>query len=90
VVFPHAECKFFLTASQEERVRRRYEELQPRDPGVTAREVAEEIARRDARDEGRAVAPLKPAPEAVIVDTTGRGPEEVLADLLAQVRTRLG
>jgi cytidylate kinase len=90
VVFPDAECKFFLTASQEERVRRRYEELKPRDPGVTAREVAEEIARRDARDEGRAVAPLKPAPEAVIVDTTGRGPEEVLADLLAQVRTRLG
>ena len=71
VIFPDARFKVFLTASAEERARRRYKQL--KDKGVSANlaSLLHEIAARDERDAGRAVAPLKPAADAVILDSTG-------------------
>ena len=88
VVFPDAPLKIFLTASTEERARRRYLQLRDRDPTVTLEGLAREIAARDHRDTTRAVAPLVPAPDAVVLDTTGLGIPEVVARVLEQVRIR--
>jgi cytidylate kinase len=84
VVFPDAEAKIFLTATDEERARRRAVEI-----GADAAEVLREMRERDARDSGRAVAPLKPAPDAVHVDTSGLGLDEVVDRLAEIVRKRL-
>lgn len=78
VVFPDADVKVFLTASLEERARRRWADLRARGEQVSLADVREEIARRDARDQGRAHSPLRPAPGAVVVDTTGVAVEEVV------------
>ena len=69
-VFPDAECKFFLTASPEERARRRQRELEEKGNRVSLQELIEQQTLRDHRDETRACSPLKPAPNAVIIDTT--------------------
>ncbi len=71
VVLPDARVKIFLTASPEERARRRFEELIEKGERVTLEEVLRDMKQRDAQDEGRAVAPLRPAPDAIRVDTTG-------------------
>jgi cytidylate kinase len=90
VVFPAADAKFFLTASVGERARRRTEELakkgQAADPATIEREVVE----RDERDAGRDVAPMKPADDGVIVDSTGKTLEQVVAEIEAEVRRRVG
>ncbi len=70
VVFPDADVKIFLTASAEERARRRRDELVSRGEPCDLGAVLEEIRQRDARDTGRAVAPLRQAEDAVVVDTT--------------------
>jgi CMP/dCMP kinase len=70
VVFPDAELKIYLTASAEERARRRYKQLNEKGMGVTFPQLIEDIAERDRRDEQRAIAPLKPATDAIILDTT--------------------
>ena len=70
VIFPHAEVKIFVTASPEVRARRRMAELQARGAKVNAAEVLADIQRRDRRDETRAISPLKPAPDAHLLDTT--------------------
>lgn len=70
VVLTDAEAKIFLTASPEERARRRYRELQARGENPTLESVLRTIRERDARDSGRAVAPLRPAPDAVVIDCT--------------------
>ena len=70
VIFPHAEVKIFVTASPEVRARRRMAELQARGAKVNAAEVLADIQRRDRRDETRAISPLKPAPDAHMLDTT--------------------
>ena len=70
VIFPHAEVKIFVTASPEVRARRRMAELQARGAKVNAAEVLADIQRRDRRDETRAISPLKPAPDAHVLDTT--------------------
>ncbi|GGY52148.1 cytidylate kinase [Parvularcula lutaonensis] len=79
VIFPDATVKFFITASPEERARRRYEELRVQDPSVTYESTLEELRRRDERDQSRAEAPLKPAADAEIIDTSKLTPDEVLA-----------
>jgi len=71
VVFPDADAKFFLTASPEERARRRHAELLSRGESVAIEEVLAEQTRRDRDDSSRAIAPLRAAPDAVQVDTTG-------------------
>lgn len=86
VVFPDAEAKIFLTASVDERARRRTEELAQRGHHSSLAEVRAEIEERDQRDSQRAVAPLKPAPDAAIVDTTGRPIEEVVREIVGLVR----
>ena len=70
VVFPDAELKIYLTASVEERARRRYKQLNEKGMGVNLPQLLEDIAERDRRDEQRAIAPLKPATDAIILDTT--------------------
>jgi CMP/dCMP kinase len=81
VVFPDAQLKIFLTASAEERARRRYLQLKDQDPSMTLERLSREIAARDHRDMNRPVAPLVPAADAVILDTTGLS----IADVVAQV-----
>ncbi|MGH6875003.1 MAG: (d)CMP kinase [Aestuariivirgaceae bacterium] len=70
IVCPDAEVKFFVTASAEERARRRWCELQARGLGGVLEEILEEIVRRDERDRTRPVAPLRAAPDAHLLDTT--------------------
>jgi cytidylate kinase len=70
VVCPLAEVKLFVTATPEERARRRHLELVARDEPADFTAILEDICRRDERDTSRAVAPLRPAPDAVVIDTT--------------------
>lgn len=86
VVLPDAEKKFFLTASVEERARRRFVETVRDGYQSTLADQLNEIVRRDMFDTQRQVAPLIPAPDAVVIDTTKRNPDEVVALILAQVQ----
>lgn len=90
VIFPDATCKVFLTASAEERARRRHNQLKGKGVSVTFDGLLREILARDARDAQRTVAPLKPADDAVLIDTTGLSIEEVVERVLALVPTRGG
>lgn len=88
VVFPDALVKIFLTASAEERARRRYNQLKDKGLGVTMRSLLDEIAERDERDRNRAASPLVPAEDAVELDTSELSIDEVVDRLwqLCQVR----
>lgn len=86
-VFPHADCKIFLTATPEERARRRYEELRAKGESVTLQEVLESQNQRDAGDAKRSVGPLAKADDAVEVYTDGMSQEEVLNHLEWIVRS---
>ena len=77
VIAPDAEVKIFLTASLEERARRRWLELQQKGISVSYEEVLQEVKERDERDRTRAIAPLKKAPDAIEIDTTQMTPKEV-------------
>jgi cytidylate kinase len=79
VVCPDAEVKFYLDASLEERARRRQGELRARGVEVDAAAAREDIAARDRQDSGRALAPLRKAPGAIEIDSTGLGIEQVVA-----------
>lgn len=83
VVLPDAEVKVFLTASPAERVRRRQEELAARGIQVQTEQLAREIAERDVRDASRDVAPMRPALDAVVLDSDTLNVEEVMARILA-------
>lgn len=89
-VFPTAPLKIFLTASAEVRAQRRYNQLKEKGLDANLRSLFVEIAERDDRDRNRAVSPLRPADDAVVIDTSTFGIEEVLAAVLAECRTRLG
>lgn len=78
VIFPDATVKLFITASVEERARRRYEELRLQDSNLTLDTVEGDLRRRDERDQSREEAPLTPATEAELIDTSKLNPEEVL------------
>ena len=86
VIFPDAAHKVFLTASAAERAKRRYKQLKEKGLSVTLSGLQREIEARDARDASRAVAPLKPAADAVLVDTTGMPIADVVAKVFAVVR----
>lgn len=86
VVFPDAECKFFLTASPGERALRRQRELAGQGQDIPLEEILQQQTERDDRDLNRAVAPLKPAPDAEIVDTSRMPLAEVLDHLERRVR----
>jgi len=87
VVFPHAQVKFFLTADPEQRAQRRYQELLERGQVVAWQEVRDEMRARDQRDESRKEAPLFPAADAVVVDTTGVSPDLVLQSMLDHIKS---
>jgi len=80
-IFPEADLKIYLTASPEERARRRYEELKEKGFNVTFEEVLKEVIERDKKDESRKFAPLKVPEGAVVIDTTGKSLEEVLSNI---------
>jgi CMP/dCMP kinase len=90
VVFPAAEAKFFLTASAEERARRRTAELRAAGRAADEKTVLAEMVERDQRDSTRAAAPLRKADDAIEVDTSGMGPVEVVEAMLAMVHQRGG
>ena len=82
VIFPDAGTKVFLTASADERAERRYKQLKDKGVSVTLDGLLREILARDARDANRAVAPLRPAEDAVRIDTTGLPIVDVVARVL--------
>lgn len=88
VVFPDAPLKIFLTASAEERARRRYLQLKDKGDDVNLASLLDEIRARDERDTGREVAPLKPADDAVQLDSTDLSIEQVLGQILSEVANR--
>jgi cytidylate kinase len=90
VIAPDAEVKIFLTASLEERAKRRWLELQQKGISVSYEEVLQEVKERDERDKTRAIAPLRKAPDAVEIDTTGMTPEEVAEKIVELARKRAG
>lgn len=82
VVFPDAPFKFFLTASIEERSRRRHRELAGEGEGPSLEDVRREVIRRDRQDSDRAVAPLRPAAGAIVIDSTDLAIPEVIEKML--------
>ena len=82
VVFPRAKYKFFLNADPEERARRRYRELAARGLAVNPEATKKEVNERDEQDSTRQLAPLRPAEDARIIDSTGLTPEEVVERML--------
>ncbi len=89
VVFPDAFCKFFLVADPEERARRRLAELQAQGKKVTLSDLLQQMEERDQRDKKRIVAPLKPADDAIEINTSNLTIDEVLDQLEQTVLTRI-
>lgn len=89
VVFPGAEVKIFLDASAEERATRRMNQLQKKGLDVNFGSLLSEIQERDYRDRNRAVAPLRPADDALVLDSTELSIEQVLEKVLAHVDAKL-
>lgn len=89
VVFPEAKYKFFLTATPEVRARRRLNQAGETANGATVESVAADIARRDEIDTSRAIAPLRAAPDAVVVDSSRMTPAEVTACILSHIEGSL-
>lgn len=90
VVFPDAPLKIFLTASPEERAKRRHKQLKDKDIGVNLAALSRDIAARDKRDAERAVAPLVPAPDARTLDSTGMPVAAVMERVLGWVAEAFG
>lgn len=89
-VLPDAEVKIYLTASSKERANRRYKELVERGETPDFDKIEADIIERDERDMNRAIAPLKQAEDAVLVDSSDMGIEEVVETILTAVREKLG
>jgi cytidylate kinase len=88
VVFPDSPLKIFLTASAEERARRRYLQLKAKGDDVSLSSLLDEIRARDERDTQRAVAPLKPAADAIQLDSTELSIDQVLERILSEIALR--
>lgn len=88
VVFPDAPVKIFLTACAEERAKRRYLQLQEQGVGVSLDRLLEDIIRRDEQDANRAVAPMKPADDAIVLDSTKLTIQEVLGRVMDEMRRK--
>jgi len=88
VVFPGAQYKFFLTASADARTERRFKERLLRGESVSSASVSAELKKRDHQDETRALAPLKPAADAIIIDSTGLFIELVLEKIFSCLKTK--
>ena len=90
VVFPDAQVKLFLDASAEERAKRRYNQLQNKGISGNFAQILAEIKERDLRDRNRAVAPLKPADDAFLLDSTTLSIDEVIGQALDYIQQRIG
>jgi cytidylate kinase len=88
IAFPNADVKFFLAADEKERARRRQAELAAKGKAPDIAETLKAIARRDKSDESRAVGPLKPAADAITIDTTHLSIEETVEKLLSNVQKK--
>ncbi len=88
VIFPQAELKIYLTAGAAERALRRYKQLKDKGFAASLAALSREIAERDQRDSSRPVSPLRPADDAVVLDSTGLGIEAVIARVMALGRDR--
>ena len=89
VIFPSAGLKIFLTASADERARRRYKQLKDKGLSANLAALSLEIAERDRRDANRPIAPLKPADDAIIVDSTSMSIDAVVARVLELAAAKL-
>ncbi len=89
VVFPHAECKFYLTADPNERARRRQLELAEQGETIAVEDLLRQILERDNRDQTRDTAPLRPADDAIRIDTSHLSPDEMVGRLESLVRKRM-
>ena len=90
IIAPDAQVKLYVTASVQERARRRWLEMTGREIDIPLAEIERDIAARDARDINRADAPLRAAPDALVIDTTHFGREQAIEAVLEAVRNRLG
>lgn len=90
VIFPDATAKFFLTATIEERAKRRLLQLQQGHINASLGTVLRDLIERDSRDEKRSISPLEPAKDAIIIDTTKLSIEEVLQTMLAHIAKQGG
>lgn len=88
VVFPDAELKIFLTASPEERALRRYNQLKERGISVTLSDLIKELRERDRRDQERTVAPLKPAEDAIRIDTDRLTIDQVVERIISEIKRK--
>lgn len=86
VVFPAADQKFFLTASPEVRAERRYRERIHRGESISRTEVELDLRKRDNQDQARSIAPMVPAKDAKIIDTTGLNPDQVVEEILNEIK----
>ncbi|MBE9567699.1 MAG: (d)CMP kinase [Proteobacteria bacterium] len=89
VVFPDAQLKIYLTASAEERAHRRYKQLKEKGVSVNMASLVEELRLRDDRDMNRPTAPLKPASDAIVIDTTSIDIEQVTSEVMGWVEKRI-
>ncbi|MDR1075662.1 MAG: (d)CMP kinase [Xanthomonadaceae bacterium] len=89
VVFPDAGCKIFLIASAGERAKRRYNQLKQKGVSIIFADLLQEVRARDARDAERSVAPLRPAADAIVIDTTSLDIDAVVARVMAEVATMI-
>ncbi len=85
VIFPNARFKFFLNATLEERAKRRYKELVEKNLKVVYADIFRDVQRRDRADSSRELSPLRPAADAVIIDTTGMTIEDVLSKISSEI-----
>jgi cytidylate kinase len=90
IVFPDAVCKFFLVADPVERARRRQRQMEARGEKVELDQLLREQELRDQRDAARDLAPMKPAGDAIVFDSTGLTPQQVVEAMAAEVRRRVG
>jgi cytidylate kinase len=88
VVFPNAWLKFFLDASESDRAERRFRQMQQKGTPITMKDAIRDIRERDKRDSGRDIAPLRRAADAIYIDTTGIGIEEVINRIIDAVQKR--
>ena len=90
VVFPEADLKFFLIADRQERAKRRYIQLKQKGINVSLESILNELTERDFRDQNREVSPLKPASDAILIDTTSLNIEQTFEQIMKCVREVFG
>lgn len=88
-VFPQADCKIYLSASEEERAKRRWHQLRRKDQEITISQVLEDLKKRDHLDRNRSFAPLRQAEDAKLVDTTGRDIQSVVEEIISLCRLQI-